>query len=112
MELCMATRLHISGTSNFNNAVFINRNLFSQHSNYTILKKNLRENVDYLFFSKQIFDKLKGWFGIDHEICRKLRMVEGELELDLSKEITNEDEINKIFNKSMDLNELRKKKLN
>lgn len=45
------------------------------HRNYNSakLKNNLLEHYDYEAIPKRVFDHLKEWYGIDHEIVRYLK---------------------------------------
>ncbi len=63
------------------------RILFVSNGKFTDLKKDLQEDEDYLSFNKLAFDQLSGWYGIDHKAYGTLKLIEDELELDLTEKM-------------------------
>ena len=53
-------------------------------SRHLELKSNLSIHIDFLSISAEVFNLFKGWYGVDYPICRKMRIIEGDLELDVS----------------------------
>ncbi len=73
---------------NLNFFFFHSRKLLSRpiiDTRRPILRDNLLEHHDYEAVSKQIFRRLKNWYGCDFEIVRFIKKNEflGELDVDL-----------------------------